>query len=314
MKKKAIFLFGATATGKTAMALNIFENYNVHLISVDASQVYRGMDIGSAKLPKSMLAKYPHALIDICEPNQPYSSGRFRQDAQAELEKAERLQKIPVFVGGTMLYFKQLLTNADNLPEADAQFRAKMQKKITEQGGHSVFLELQKLDAKAAQITGEHNLQRIIRALEIHHLTDKIPSQIWAEQAQEPNKILQEWDFLQIGLLPKDRQILHKNIEIRWNQMLQDGFIAEVEALQKRGDLNLEMPSMRAVGYRQIWEYLNGAYSLEEANFKGLAATRQLAKRQITWIRSWENAQKFYSQDPNLEKNIFELINHFLEK
>lgn len=313
MKKKGIFLFGATATGKTRVALELFDKFNFHLISVDASQVYKDMNIGSAKLSKSMLKKYPHSLIDICDPSDIYSSGRFRQDAKNELKKAVALNKVPLFVGGTMLYFKQLLTNAYNLPKADAEFRDLMQEKIAKNGAKSLFLELKKLDEKAALITGEYNLQRIIRALEIHYLTGKTQSQIWAEQAQTPNDILQDWHFLQVALVPKDRQILHKKIALRWQQMLNDGFIQEVEALKNRGDLTLDMPSIRAVGYRQIWQYLSGALSLEEANFKGLAATRQLAKRQITWINSWDNANIFYSEDKSLSTKITLLVKSFLD-
>lgn len=314
MKKKGVFLFGATATGKTSVALELFDKFDFHLISVDASQVYKDMNIGSAKLSKSMLTKYPHSLIDICDPSDIYSSGRFREDAKNELKKAVALNKVPLFVGGTMLYFKQLLTNAYNLPKADAKFRHLMQVKIAKNGARSLFLELKKTDEKAALITGEHNLQRIIRALEINHLTGKTQTQIWEEQAQMPNEILQEWQFLQIGLVPKDRQVLHKQIALRWQQMLEDGFIEEVEALKNRGDLNLDMPSMRAVGYRQIWQYLSGTLSLEEANLKGLAATRQLAKRQITWINGWDNANIFYSENKNLSAQIAGLVKKFLFK
>lgn len=314
MKNKAIFLFGATATGKTRLALRLFDEHKIHLISVDSSQVYKGMDIGSAKLSKDLLQKYPHSLIDICEPNQSYSSGKFRQDAQIELEKALALNKTPLFVGGTMLYFKQLLTNATNLPSADAKFRQLMQSQAKEKGVDFLFAKLQKIDAKAAKITGSQNLQRIIRALEIEHLTRKIPSQIWEEQAQATNEILQKWHFLQLGLIPEERKILHKNIETRWREMLADGFVEEVERLQKRGDLNLDMPSMRSVGYRQIWQYLTGAYSFEEACEKGLAATRQLAKRQITWIKSWQDSKNFFSEKPTTEANVLNSVSNFLNE
>ncbi|MFC0179724.1 tRNA (adenosine(37)-N6)-dimethylallyltransferase MiaA [Thorsellia kenyensis] len=281
-----LMLMGPTASGKTQLAMDLYDSFPIEIISVDSALIYQGMDIGTAKPTSAEQAAYPHHLIDILSPSETYSAAEFVTDARKLIKDTHHKGKIPLLVGGTMLYFKALLEGLSPLPKADEHLRAQILEKALEQGWPALHGFLKQVDPKTAQRLHENDGQRISRALEVYYLTDK------------PLSLLQEekgpcWDYptLQFALLPEDRGWLHERIARRFELMLEQGFIAEVESLMRRGDLSIDMPSMRSVGYRQAWEYLEGKCDKETFIFKGIAATRQLAKRQITWLRSWQGAR-----------------------
>lgn len=294
-RPRAIFLMGPTASGKTDLAMAISEHLPVELISVDSALVYRGLDIGSAKPTPGELARYPHHLIDICDPAESYSAGRFRTDALAAMEKITAAEKIPLLVGGTMLYFKALLQGMAEMPEADPEFRAQIEARAQKEGWPALHRELEKVDPElAAELHPNHSV-RIERALEVHHLTGKTMTQLRAEQERESP--LAHYRVQQLAILPRDRALLHQRIALRFERMLDNGFVDEVKALRARGDLHKDLPAMRAVGYRQVWEYLDGDTDYPQMLEAGIAATRQLAKRQLTWLRGWPDVHYIYAQD-----------------
>ncbi|WP_105102795.1 tRNA (adenosine(37)-N6)-dimethylallyltransferase MiaA [Microbulbifer pacificus] len=295
-RPRAIFLMGPTASGKTDLAMAISEHLPVELISVDSALVYRGLDIGSAKPAPEELARYPHRLIDICDPAESYSAGRFREDALAAMEEITAVGKIPLLVGGTMLYFKTLLQGMAEMPEADPEFRAQVEARAAAEGWPALHRELEKVDpALAAELHPNHSV-RIERALEVYHLTGKTMTQLRAEQ--ERTSPLAHYRVQQLAILPRDRAMLHQRIALRFERMLENGFIDEVKALRARGDLHKDLPAIRAVGYRQVWEYLDGDTDYAQMREAGIAATRQLAKRQLTWLRGWPDVDYLYAQDP----------------
>ena len=295
-RPRAIFLMGPTASGKTDLAMAISDRLPVELISVDSALVYRGLDIGSAKPTPEELARYPHRLIDICDPAESYSAGRFREDALAAMEEISGRGKIPLLVGGTMLYFKALLQGMAEMPEADPQFRAEIEARAAREGWPALHAELQQVDpALAAELHPNHSV-RIERALEVYHLTGKTMTQLRAEQEQ--TSPVSHFDVQQLAIVPEDRSILHRRIAERFERMLENGFIDEVKALRARGDLHKDLPAIRAVGYRQVWEYLDGDTNYDEMVAAGIAATRQLAKRQLTWLRRWPGLNRIGAQEP----------------
>ena len=296
-KPRAIFLMGPTASGKTDLAMALSEHLSVELVSVDSALVYRGLDIGSAKPSAEELARYPHRLIDICDPSESYSAGRFRRDALAAMAEITAAGKIPLLVGGTMLYFRALLEGMAQLPEADAELRAQIEARAAREGWPALHRELQQVDPElAAELHPNHSV-RIERGLEVFRLTGKPMSELRREQAQ--GGVADEYDLRQLALLPRERSLLHERIAQRFQMMLQRGFIAEVEALRARGDLHEDLPAMRAVGYRQVWQHLDGKLTYDEMVQAGIAATRQLAKRQLTWLRRWPDLAHIYAQDPD---------------
>nr|WP_050901677.1 tRNA (adenosine(37)-N6)-dimethylallyltransferase MiaA [Microbulbifer agarilyticus] len=287
---------GPTASGKTDLAMAISDSLPVELISVDSALVYRGLDIGSAKPTPEELARYPHRLIDICDPAESYSAGRFRSDALAAMEEISGRGKIPLLVGGTMLYFKALLQGMAEMPEADPEFRAQAEARAEREGWPALHQELQKIDPElAAELHPNHSV-RIERALEVFHLSGKTMTQLRAEQERESP--LAHYVVQQLAIVPEDRSILHRRIAERFERMLQNGFIEEVQALRARGDLHKDLPAIRAVGYRQVWEYLDGDTDYEQMVAAGIAATRQLAKRQLTWLRRWPDLIRIGAQEP----------------
>ncbi|WOX07132.1 tRNA (adenosine(37)-N6)-dimethylallyltransferase MiaA [Microbulbifer pacificus] len=295
IRPRAIFLMGPTASGKTDLAMAISDHLPVELISVDSALVYRGLDIGSAKPSPQELARYPHRLIDICDPAESYSAGRFRVDALTAMEEITAAGKIPLLVGGTMLYFKALLQGMAEMPEADPAFRAQIEARAEKEGWPALHRELEMVDPQiAAQLHPNHSV-RIERALEVYHLTGKTMTQLRAEQELESP--LAHYRVQQLAILPRDRSILHQRIALRFEHMLENGFIDEVKALRARGDLHKDLPAIRAVGYRQVWEYLDGDTDYPHMLEAGIAATRQLAKRQLTWLRGWPNVHYIYAQD-----------------
>ncbi|MFC3291801.1 tRNA (adenosine(37)-N6)-dimethylallyltransferase MiaA [Modicisalibacter luteus] len=279
----AIFLMGPTASGKTDLAMALHERLGAELISVDSAMVYRGMDIGTAKPSPEELARAPHRLIDIRDPAEPYSAAQFRDDARGEMCRISARGNIPLLVGGTMLYYKSLVGGIGSLPEADSKVRAELEAWTARDGMQALHDHLCKVDPDSAARIHPNDPQRLMRALEVQRITGRPMSELWREQARETFP----WRTLSIGLAPADRHVLHERIARRFTMMLRAGFIDEVAGLKQRGDLHPGLPSMKSVGYRQAWQYLDGAYGEEDLKFKGIVATRQLAKRQITWLRSW---------------------------
>lgn len=306
-KPLAIFIMGPTASGKTDLAIELVERLNAEIISVDSAMVYKGMDIGSAKPSAEELARAPHRLIDICDPADPYSAARFRDDALREMADIVSESKTPLLVGGTMLYYKALLEGMHNLPDSKPEVRANLQQRLESEGLAKLHQELAKIDPEAASRIHENDPQRTLRALEVFEITGKPLSQLHAEQEQNDFP----YQTLQIALAPDDRSYLHQRIEKRFHQMMEQGFLQEVESLYQCGDLHPDLPSIKSVGYRQIWQYLEGELSLEEAIERGIIATRQLAKRQFTWLRSWQNLHWMESRQPidRLYKETVQLLN-----
>lgn len=283
-KPLAIAIMGPTASGKTAAALAIAQRLPCEIISVDSALVYRGMDIGTAKPTAAELAAVPHHLIDILDPRDSYSAMQFRADALRLVADIQARGRLPLLVGGTMLYFKALRDGLDDLPQADPDVRARLDAEAARIGVPGLHARLAAVDPDTAARLPPNDSQRIQRALEIFELTGMPMSQLLA-RAPKPEL---PFDLLPLALEPSDRSVLHARIAARFDAMLAapHGLIEEVKALRARGDLHLGLPSMRCVGYRQAWEYLDGAYDLATLREKGIAATRQLAKRQLTWLRS----------------------------
>lgn len=281
-KPLAIFLMGPTASGKTDLAIQLRQQLPVEVISVDSALIYRGMDIGTAKPSKAELALAPHRLIDICDPAESYSAANFRTDALREMQEISAQGKIPLLVGGTMLYYKALLEGLSPLPSADEKVRSEIEEKAALIGWGELHQELSKIDPISAQRINPNDSQRINRALEVFYLTGKTLTELTAQKGEAL-----PYDILQFAIAPEQREVLHLRIEQRFHKMIELGFQQEVEKLYRRPDLNENLPSIRCVGYRQMWEYLRGDYDHDEMVFRGICATRQLAKRQITWLRGW---------------------------
>jgi tRNA dimethylallyltransferase len=278
----AVCIMGPTATGKTDLAIACADELGMELISVDSALVYKDMDIGTAKPDTVTLAKAPHRLINIVDPSEAYSAGRFREDALAEMDAITAAGKIPLLVGGTMLYFNALQKGMADLPEADDEIRQKLDEEVARVGWEGLHKRLSDVDPESAKRLHPNDPQRIKRALEVYDITGKTLTEIWAEQESQ----LPPYRLVKIALMPPDRVELRKRIEQRFDAMLVEGVVEEVRGLFNRGDLHAEMPSMRAVGYRQIWSYLAGDYDYETMREKAITATAQLAKRQMTWLRS----------------------------
>ncbi|CAE6947257.1 tRNA dimethylallyltransferase [Pseudomonas marincola] len=291
----AIFLMGPTAAGKTDLALELARVLPCDLISVDSALIYRDMDIGTAKPDKATLAEFPHRLIDIRDPAESYSAAEFRSDALAEMAEITARGRIPLLVGGTMLYYKALREGLADMPAADAEVRAALEQQAQEQGLESLHAELQAVDPESAARIHPNDPQRLIRALEVYRVSGLSMTEHRQRQAQHNIDSSTTaghgfpYTVANIAIAPAERSVLHARIEQRFVQMLEQGLIDEVERLHQRSDLHAGLPSIRAVGYRQVWEYLDGTATKEEMQKRGIVATRQLAKRQFTWLRSWEN-------------------------
>lgn len=303
---------GPTASGKTQLAFSLAEALPVEIISVDSTQVYRGLDIGSAKPNAEELAKVPHHLIDIRDPNQPYSAAEFRQEALVAIEDILSRNKTPLLVGGSMLYFNVLLNGLADLPPADESVRAEIEKEAQDLGWPAMHQKLAEVDPEAAARLHPNHSQRIARALEVYRLTGQSLSQL--HQQQSPTSgISQSYQIHQWAIAPEQREVLHQRIADRFDQMIDLGFEQEVVALRQRGDLDPSLPSIRSVGYRQMWSYLDGDFGLDQEGFKtmlekGKAATRQLAKRQFTWLRAFDKLEWFSTDAEGKQKLNFELI------
>ena len=304
----AIFIMGPTASGKTALAMELFDQLPVELISVDSALIYRDMDIGTAKPTPDELARYPHALVDICDPSEAYSAENFRRDALHLMGEITERGKVPCLVGGTMLYYRALQYGLSRLPASDPEVRQHFAQRAEKEGLAVLHAELCKIDPVAGERIHENDPQRTLRALEVYQQTGQTLTELQQAEQGEP------MPFRALKLVKSpERPILHERIAQRFELMLAQGFEQEVEKLMARGDLNLDMPSMRCVGYRQMWEYLDGQCDRTEMIDKGIAATRQLAKRQITWLRSEESAHWLDEQDQLAGKPVSAVCQDFLE-
>ena len=277
----AIFIMGPTASGKTDLAIELCEQLPVELISVDSAMVYRGMDIGTAKPSADELVRAPHRLIDICDPAEAYSAARFRDDALREMTQISAAGRIPLLVGGTMLYYRALQYGLSDMPRADPEVRARLERELAAQSLHVMHQRLADVDPLSAQRIHPNDPQRILRALEVWEISGQPLSTLQAAAGES-----MPYRAIKLVRAPQSRERLHKRINQRFLAMLSQGFVEEVEHLAMRGDLMPDMPSMRSVGYRQIWSWLRGEYGRDEMVRRGQAATRQLAKRQMTWLRS----------------------------
>lgn len=285
---------GPTASGKTALAMSLLQHLPVELISVDSALVYRGMDIGTAKPTAKELAEAPHRLIDILEPTESYSAADFRADALQAMAEISSRNKIPLLVGGTMLYFKALLEGLSPLPPADPAVRQRIEQQAAENGWAALHDRLREIDPVAAMRIHPNDPQRLSRALEVFSISGKTLTEL--------TKISGEslpYDVYQFAIAPNDRKLLHKRIEQRFRLMVENGFETEVKALFTRGDLHTDLPSVRCVGYRQMWSYLSGEIDYDEMVYRGVCATRQLAKRQMTWLRGWEGVEWLDTEKPD---------------
>src|SRR5690242_15928297 len=304
----AIFLMGPTASGKTALACALRERFALELVSVDSALVYRGLDIGTAKPDPPTLARHPHALLDLRDPAEPYSAADFRTDALAAMARIRAQGRVPLLVGGTGLYFRALQRGLSALPDAAPDIRARLAREAASRGWPALHMRLAELDPAAAARIGPNDAQRLQRALEVIELTGRPLSgqQTGGSGERFP------WRVLKLALLPADRGELHARIAQRFGAMLAAGFLDEVRTLRARGDLDPDLPALRAVGYRQAWEHLDGAVDASTFRDKAIFATRQLAKRQITWLRAELDAHGFDPDRPDLLERASGALEDFL--
>jgi tRNA dimethylallyltransferase len=300
----AIFMMGPTATGKTAVAIELVKHLPVEIISVDSALVYRDMDIGTAKPDTVTLAKAPHHLIDIIDPTEAYSAAAFRHDALHLMADITARKKVPLLVGGTMLYFKGLRDGLSDLPQADLELRAELDAEIAEHGIERMHQKLAAVDSETAARLKPTDTQRIQRAMEIYRLTGSTMTALLAQQQASELP----YNVIPIALVPSNRSVLHQRIAARFAAMLKDGLVNELRMLRKKYPLGANMTSMRCVGYRQAWQFLEGEIGEAELLEKGTAATRQLAKRQLTWLRSMPDNIEMDCLLPDLAKKILETI------
>lgn len=279
-----IFLMGPTASGKTALAIELVKRLPCDIISVDSALIYKGMDIGTAKPTLDELTQAPHRLLDIRDPAEAYSAADFRHDALQEIESIVAQGRIPLLVGGTMLYYKALLEGLSPLPPADPLIRQAIEEEAVQFGWQQLHAQLQEIDPIAAARIHPNDPQRLSRALEVYRVSGKTLTELTQTKGEGL-----PYRTLQFAIAPSDRNVLRQRISERFHLMLQQGFEQEVRALYQRGDLNPDLPSIRCVGYRQMWEYIDGQISYDEMVYRGIVATCQLAKRQMTWLRGWQN-------------------------
>lgn len=300
----AIFLMGPTASGKTDLAIQLCQELPCEIISVDSALIYKGMDIGTAKPNKEELARAPHRLIDIIDPAQSYSVAEFRRDALAAMQDISDRGNIPLLVGGTMMYYKALVDGLSELPPSDNAVRQEIELQAQTQGWQSLHDKLKKIDSVSAARIHPNDPQRLTRALEVFMITGKTLTEL-TEKRSNPVP----FSVKQFTISPADRSVLHDRIEQRFKNMVAQGFQQEVEILRNRNDLHLDLPSIRCVGYRQMWQHLDGLYDHNEMVYKGIVATRQLAKRQLTWLRSWKNLHWLDSSSKENLTKVVKVIN-----
>ena len=280
---KAIFLMGPTASGKTDLAIRLAQECKCEIISVDSALIYKGMDIGTAKPTAEEQALAPHLLVDIIDPKQSYSAGDFRDDALRLMQEIVARGNTPLLVGGTMLYYKALVEGLSPLPSANADIRADIERQVAESSWQALHDELRTIDPVSAERIHVNDPQRLSRAIEVYRISGKSMTELTSVKSDPI-----PFDIQQFAIAPAEKSVLHERIERRFDLMLAGGFEQEVRQLFKRDDLHLDLPSMRCVGYRQMWEYIEGKLDRDEMRFRGVVATRQLAKRQMTWLRGWK--------------------------
>jgi len=302
-KPPVICLMGPTASGKTALAMELCDALPCDIISVDSALIYRDMDIGTAKPTADELRKYPHRLINIRDASESYSVAEFCHDALAEIEKIRSNNRIPLLVGGTMMYFKSLVEGISPLPQANKEIRSAIEQEATEKGWQYMHELLQQCDSEAALRIHPNDPQRLTRALEVFRITGNSLTQLTKIKGAKL-----EGDVLQFAITPKDRKTLHQRIELRYQIMIEQGFEKEVKLLKQRDDLHENLPSIRCVGYRQMWQYINDEIDHEEMIFRGVCATRQLAKRQLTWLRGWHKLNWLQMEDDNNLQQVLSMV------
>lgn len=299
-----IYLMGPTASGKTDLAVRLVESLPCDIVSVDSAMVYRGMDIGTAKPGPDILARAPHRLIDIRDPAESYSAADFARDARREIQAIRAAGRVPLLVGGTMLYFRALERGLTPLPAADPDVRAALSDEAGRHGWAALHRRLAQADPETAARIHRNDSQRIQRALEVLELTGQPPSRLHEQEGSG----LPSVNPIKLAVAPADRALLHRRIESRFRDMLASGFLAEVEKLHRRPDLDLDKPALRAVGYRQLWRHLDGEWSLAEASRRGVIASRQLAKRQLTWLRREEDLACFDADDKRVSEKMVSAV------
>ena len=299
-----IFIMGPTASGKTDLAIKLYNKLNAEIISVDSAMVYKGMDIGTAKPDKALLEQVPHHLIDICDPLDAYSAANFCKDAKALIETIFAKNRIPILVGGTGLYFRALENGLSSLPQADALVRQRLEQLGKEIGWPNMHKRLAEVDAEAAERIKPNDPQRIQRALEVFEIT----GQSLTELQKDNQAIPFEYPIKKFIMAPEDRSVLHERIKQRYIKMLEDGLIDEVENFYSNDAFHASLPSMRMVGYRQVWQYLTGELAYDEMVDRGIIATRQLAKRQLTWCRSENSAIWLNSESSEIFNEILKNV------
>ena len=290
----AISIMGPTASGKTAVAVALTKALPCEIISVDSALIYKGMNIGTAKPSREQLLAAPHRLIDLVDPSERYSVADFRVDALREMAEITARGKIPLLVGGTMLYFKSLIDGIAQLPKADPNVRRAIAQEAERVGWLTLHQQLEGYDSDSAQRIHPNDPQRLTRAIEVYRLTGRTMTSLMMANSQPA-----PYEFYQFAIAPNERSVLHELIAKRFQQMLHGGFEDEVRQLRARGDLHLDLPSMRCVGYRQMWQHLAGELSFQVMQDKAIAATRQLAKRQLTWLRGWRGLHWLDTRDPH---------------
>jgi tRNA dimethylallyltransferase len=305
----AIFLMGPTASGKTGLACGLADRFPVELVSVDSALVYRGLGIGAAKPDAETLRRYPHALVDIRDPSEPYSAARFRDDARAAMQAITARGHVPLLVGGTGLYFRALERGLSRMPPADARVRERLRAEAGREGWPALHARLAHHDPGAAARIRPNDAQRIQRSLEVIELTGETPTALHAA-AREAQRL--PYRVLKLALIPVHREVLRERIAARFDAMLAAGFLDEVRRLRARGDLDADLPALRAVGYRQAWEHLDGSLSEGEFRQRAIDATRQLAKRQTTWLRSELDARMFDPDEPDGRARVATAVALFL--
>ncbi len=298
-----IFLMGPTASGKTEMAMRLVDAFDGEIISVDSAMVFRDMNIGTAKPEPALLAQYPHALIDLIDPRESYSAAQFRSDALKQIDEIQARGHTPILAGGTMLYYRALEYGLSPLPKADPKIRQRLEQQAQEIGWEAMHQRLAEVDPAAAKRIHPNDPQRLQRALEVYEISGVPMTELW-QQSSVPLAVTP----LKIALAPAERAILHQRIEHRFDLMLAQGLLEEVENLYRRGDLSPSLPSIRCVGYRQLWGYLEGEWDEKSARERAIIATRQLAKRQMTWLRSEENLNWIDPLEDKAQNELLKLV------
>jgi tRNA dimethylallyltransferase len=310
VRPAAVLIMGPTGAGKTDLVLRLAERRPIEIISVDSAMVYRRMDIGTGKPPRAVLERFPHRLVDILDPAETYSAGRFVRDALSAIEEAHRRGRLPVLVGGTMLYFRALRHGIAEMPSADPAVREQIDREAGERGWPALHRELSMVDPKAAARIKPNDAQRIQRALEVFRLTGK-PLSEWHAAAHPPAPNVR---FFAYAWVPGDRAKLYQGIEARFHRMMEEGFLDEVRALYDRGDLHRDLPSIRAVGYRQLWEHLEGKEPLESATQRAIVATRHLARRQLVWLRAEREIEWIDALESTADAQMMRAIDSVLDE